>query len=170
MKLANLGTKNIPKNWYMKEKLINFGRKTEGIWEKLRRQAFFSAFGKKLDLPRKSKTSIFPPKKTRFHNFLVFWPFLHQKIAINYKISPKKLISDLRLPKKQKFASQMQKIDLKWQKLYFEGQKLDFPAFYLNGFKCICAKKKSLEDCQETVYQRFWPQNPPQFWWKRSLF
>ena len=69
---------------------------------------------------------------------------LHQKIA---KISPKKLISDL---KKQKLDSKMQKLDLKCKKLDlkckkldFKSQKLDFPAFYLSGVKCICAEKKA---------------------------
>ena len=29
------------------------------------------------------------------------------------------------------------------KKLDFQSQKLDFPAFYLSGFKCICAEKKA---------------------------
>ena len=36
------------------------------------------------------------------------------------------------------------KLDLKCKKLDFKSQKLDFPAFYLSGFKCTCAEKKSL--------------------------
>ena len=35
-----------------------------------------------------------------------------------------------------------QKLDLKCKKLDLECKKLDFPAFYLSGFKCICAEKK----------------------------
>ena len=44
----------------------------------------------------------------------------------------------------QKLDLKCKKLDFKSQKLDFESQKLDFPAFYLSGFKCTCAEKKSL--------------------------
>ena len=62
-------------------------------------QAFFSAFGQTLDLPRHPKTRFFT-QKTRFQKektrFLVKFStnlaFLQQKIAISHKISPKSSI------------------------------------------------------------------------------
>ena len=70
---------------------------------------FFLAFGQKLNLPKNPKTRFFP-KKLDFRrqtlnfsdNFSKIWPFLHQKIAMNHKISRKKLISDLKTAKNAK--------------------------------------------------------------------
>ena len=40
-----------------------------------------------------------------------------------------------------KFRFEMPKTRFEMQNLDFKSQKLDFPAFYLSGFKSICAKK-----------------------------
>ena len=113
---------------------------------------FFRRLGKnsicqkiqKLDFS--SKKLDFSMQKLDFsNNFSSIWPFCTKKIA---KISPKKLISDLKKQKLdlkcQKLDLKCQKLDLKSQKLDFESQKLDFPAFYWSGFQCTCAEKKSL--------------------------
>ena len=73
-------------------------------------QAFFFGVWAKTRFAQKSKNSIFPQKtrfqkaKTRFFRqfLLQFGPFLRHKIAMTHKISPKKLISDLKTAKKAK--------------------------------------------------------------------
>ena len=72
-------------------------------------QAFFSAFGQKLDYPKYPKTWFFTQKldfrkqKLDFPvNISTIWPFLHPKISMNHKIGPKELISDLKTAKKAK--------------------------------------------------------------------
>ena len=67
-------------------------------------------FDPQIKKSEKSKNLIFPKKnprskkaKTRFFiQFISIWSFLHQKIAMNHKISPKKLISDLKTAKNAK--------------------------------------------------------------------
>jgi len=80
---------------------------------------FFRRLGKNLicqeiqKLEFSPKNSISKGKNSIFaDNFSIIWPLLHHKIAMNSKISQKKLISDLKTcQKRKKLNSKMQKLD-----------------------------------------------------------
>jgi len=123
---------------------------------------FFRRLGKNSICPKIQKLD-FPQKKLDFSNSI--WPFLHQKLAMNHKICPKKQISDLKTSKKAKTRLSNAKTWFEVPNTRFEMPKTRFE-IQKTQFKM---QKNSILKAKNSIFRHFTWVDSSAFAPKKSL-